>query len=61
MEFLFKGRQVAVSGRLRYREWEAKGGGRRSEHTIAADRVEFLSGGKRREESAEADPVLAEA
>lgn len=44
--FLSKGRQVAVSGQLRYREWEPDGGGRRSEHTIAADRVDFLSGGK---------------
>ncbi len=44
--YLRKGRHVAISGRLRYREWEA-GGGRRSEHSIAAARVEFLSGGMR--------------
>ena len=43
--YLAKGRQVAVSGRLRFREWE-KDGSKRSEHTIAADRVDFLGGKK---------------
>ncbi len=46
-KYLAKGRQVAVSGQLRFREWEPEGGGKRSEHTIAADRVDFLPGGKR--------------
>ncbi|MGD9737310.1 MAG: single-stranded DNA-binding protein [Solirubrobacterales bacterium] len=41
---LRKGRHVAISGHLRYREWEAKGGGKRSEHSISASRVEFLPG-----------------
>ena len=40
--YLTKGRPVAVSGRLRFREWEAEGG-KRSAHSIAADRVQFLS------------------
>jgi single-strand DNA-binding protein len=54
--YLRKGRHVAISGRLRYREWEARGGGRRSAHSIAATRVEFLPGGPRAEEAlAEAD------
>jgi single-strand DNA-binding protein len=44
-KYLSKGRQVAVSGQLRFREWE-KDGNRRSEHTIAADRVDFLGGKK---------------
>jgi single-strand DNA-binding protein len=56
--YLTKGRAVAVSGRLRFREWEAKGGGKRSAHSIAADRVDFLSSGrKERSESEEAEPV----
>jgi single-strand DNA-binding protein len=42
--YLAKGRHVAVSGRLRYREWSARDGARRSEHSIAADRVDFLPG-----------------
>ena len=48
--YLRKGRHVAITGRLRYREWEASGGGKRSEHSIAAGRVEFLPGGPRAEE-----------
>jgi single-strand DNA-binding protein len=46
--YLEKGRQVAVTGQLRFREWEDEAGAKRSEHTIAADRVDFLSGGQRR-------------
>ncbi len=46
---LAKGRHVAISGRLRMREWEdEESGGKRSEISIAADRVDFLPGGKRR-------------
>jgi single-strand DNA-binding protein len=45
-KYLSKGRQVAVTGQLRFREWEPEGGGKRSEHTIAADRVDFLPGSK---------------
>jgi single-strand DNA-binding protein len=41
---LAKGRQVAVGGRLRLSEWEAKDGSKRSRHSIVADRVEFLGG-----------------
>lgn len=47
-KYLSKGRHVAVSGQLRYREWEDDDGGKRSEHTIAADRVDFLPGGERK-------------
>ncbi len=46
-KYLAKGRHVAVSGQLRFREWEVEGGGKRSEHTIAASRVDFLPGGNR--------------
>lgn len=44
-QFLKKGRQVAVAGQLRFREWQAEDGAKRSEHTIAADRIDFLGGG----------------
>lgn len=58
--YLNKGRHVAISGRLRYREWQAKGGGTRSEHSIAASRIEFLPGGPRAEEDApEAEEPVA--
>jgi len=46
-QYLSKGRQVAVVGKLRFREWETDGA-KRSEHSIAADRVDFLGGGQRR-------------
>jgi single-strand DNA-binding protein len=40
-EHLNKGRQVAVSGRLVYRQWEADDGSKRSKHSVIG-RVEFL-------------------
>ena len=59
--YLSKGRQVAVSGRLRFREWEDEGGVKRSEHSIAADRVDFLSGSRSEssERSESREPVPA--
>jgi single-strand DNA-binding protein len=42
-ECLSKGRQVAVTGRLVYHEWETKDGNRRSKHSVVG-RVSF--GGK---------------
>ncbi len=42
-DYLVKGRLVAVSGRLRFREWERVDKSRRSEYSIAAERVDFLS------------------
>lgn len=44
VEHLSKGRQVAVSGRLAYREWEADDGSKRSKHSVIG-RVEFLGSG----------------
>jgi single-strand DNA-binding protein len=38
---LAKGRQVAVSGRLVFREWEAKDGSKRSAHEVRGS-VQFL-------------------
>jgi single-strand DNA-binding protein len=45
--YLSKGRHVAISGRLRFREWAAKDGSKRSEHSVVADRVQFLPGGQK--------------
>ena len=42
-EHLQKGRQVAVVGRLRFREWQRVDLAKRSEYWIAADRVDFLA------------------
>jgi len=54
-KYLSKGRHVAVSGRLRLRQWEDDDENKRSEHSIAADRVDFLPGGKRRKGGGEED------
>ena len=45
-EYLTKGRQVAVSGRLVYREWTADDDSKRSKHSVIG-RVEFLGGSRR--------------
>jgi single-strand DNA-binding protein len=53
--YLAKGRQVAISGRLVYREWKAEDGSARSKHSVIG-RVEFL--GKRPQgEPTEAQPA----
>jgi single-strand DNA-binding protein len=48
-KYLAKGRAIAVTGRLVYREWEADDGTRRSKHHVIG-RVRF--GGRPDEESA---------
>lgn len=40
--FLSKGRQVAIDGRLEWREWEAQDGAKRQALDVVADSVEFL-------------------
>jgi single-strand DNA-binding protein len=43
-EYLSKGSPVLLEGKLRYETWEAKdGGGKRSKHSVVADKVKFLS------------------
>jgi single-strand DNA-binding protein len=42
--YLAKGRPVAIDGRLEWREWEAKEGGKRQAIDIIADSVQFLGG-----------------
>ena len=44
-EYLSKGRNVLVEGRLRLEEWNTEGG-RRSKHVVVADRVQFLGFGR---------------
>ena len=43
---LEKGRQVAVTGRLDYSEWETNEGQKRSSHSVVANDVEFLAKAK---------------
>ena len=41
-KWLSKGRQVAIEGRLRWREWEMPDGQKRSVVSVVADNVQFL-------------------
>lgn len=40
--YLAKGRQIAIDGRLRQREWETKEGQKRSVVEVVADTVQFI-------------------
>ncbi|HSH59054.1 MAG TPA: single-stranded DNA-binding protein [Acidimicrobiales bacterium] len=42
-EHLAKGRQVAVTGRLEYRQWECSDGSPRSRHEVVANQIDFLA------------------
>lgn len=41
-QYLARGRQVAVEGRLRWREWETQEGQKREAVNIVADNVQFI-------------------
>jgi single-strand DNA-binding protein len=58
---LSKGRQVAVDGRLEWREYETRDGARRQVHTIVADGVEFLADGRRGDKERAREGVMAAA
>lgn len=40
--FLSKGSKVAIEGKLRWSQWQAKDGSTRSKLTVAVDEIEFL-------------------
>lgn len=44
-QYLQKGRQVLIEGRLKLDTWEDQNGQSRSKHSVVADRVVFLSAG----------------
>jgi single-strand DNA-binding protein len=52
-QYLAKGRQVAIDGRLRWREWLAKDGQKREAVSVVAEVVEFL--GRRESATAAGD------
>ena len=41
-QYLAKGRQVAIEGRLRWREWETQDGQKREALSVAANNVQFI-------------------
>ena len=49
-EYLSKGRQVAITGRLQSRSWEGNDGQRRFAIEVVADRVVFLGSRSQRQE-----------
>ena len=55
-QYLSKGRQVAVDGRLSYRSWEAQDGSKRSKVEVIANTVQFLGS---RQDSSAGSPVTA--
>jgi single-strand DNA-binding protein len=48
-EYLKKGSPLLVEGRLKLKEWTAQDGQKRSMLEVVSERVQFLSGGQRRE------------
>lgn len=40
---LIKGTKVSIDGRLRWSQWEAEDGGRRTKHEIVVDELEFMA------------------
>ncbi len=42
-EHLAKGRQVAVTGRLEYRQWQGADGSPHSKHEVVANQIDFLA------------------
>ena len=57
-QYLKKGRQVAIQGRIDYRTWEDKEGNKRTKTEIIAEHVEFLADGSGKRQ--EAAPAAAE-
>ncbi len=53
-EHMAKGRQVAVAGRLEYREWTGEDGSPRSRHEVVASQIDFLDA-RHRPEADDAD------
>ena len=45
-DYLVKGTQLYVEGRLQTRQWEAKDGGKRSTTEVRVDNIEFVGGSR---------------
>ena len=57
-QYLAKGRPVAVDGRLNWREWEDREGGKRQSVDIIADSVQFLGSRDAPQSNGVVDPDL---
>ena len=58
-QYLQKGRQVLIEGRLKFDIWDDAEGNKRNKHTIVADRVTFLASGAGASDDVEYDDVPA--
>lgn len=59
-EYLVKGSQVAVTGRLQERSWQDKEGNKRTVLEVIAIGLDFLSKSERRSQSEHAEPVISD-
>lgn len=59
--YLSKGTRVNIEGKLRWTQWEAKDGGKRSKVEIVVDEIEFSSPRQREETEALSEPPAFEA
>lgn len=57
--YLTKGREVAIQGSLRWRQWETPEGGKRSAVEVVAQRVQFFGNGQQEGGQQQAAPVQA--
>ena len=58
-EHLTKGRRVAVTGRLEYREWQGQDGSPHSKHEVVADQVEFMDAPPKQAANGAPEPAYA--
>lgn len=56
-QYLQKGRQVLIEGRLKFDSWDDAEGNKRNKHSIVADRVTFLTSGAGADTSDDYDDV----
>src|SRR5437899_1325473 len=55
-EYLSKGRQALIEGRLQWRSWEGQDGQKRSKHEVVAERIQFMPREGREEEMERPSP-----
>jgi single-strand DNA-binding protein len=58
-EYLSKGRQALIEGRLQWRSWEGQDGQKRSKHEIVAERIQLCREGVRKGWSAQIQVKLS--
>lgn len=57
--YLSKGSKVSIEGRLRWSQWQAQDGSKRSKLEVIVDEIEFMSRGQERQQTAPPEPSHA--